>query len=311
MTQGKALLAGLDQTTHDQRLTTAEQALCDVCGVKTIEVARRLMSELVHLQHAEAPQSDADELVKSIALLAKLQPTNATEALLSVQMIGVHQGRFRFLRQRSGCSGLGGSAQGFSASREHRFGVGGAHDDSLDMFAEVGFATHGAHLGEKRLDLAERRENLTVGGAKCIGINGAGRHQRRRQIPVAQHHAERGVPLATHERDELGEALWVEVSEEPAARLAQHWLSAQIEQLEVELRALKWCRHGAVIQFVNDVPRDPIASRSQPPSKPATTETITRLGPAIEQSAWNREVVMCPQRMSPWRRPMDCRRRAT
>jgi hypothetical protein len=57
-----------------------------------------------------------------------------------------------------------------------------------------------------------------------------------------------------NERDELGDTLWVEVNEKPTARLAQHWLSAQIEQLEVELCALKWCRHGAVIQFVNDVP---------------------------------------------------------
>jgi hypothetical protein len=117
-TRGKAPLAGLDHS-DDQRVALTYQALCDVIGVKTIDVALRLLSQLVHLQHTETPQSDADELVKSIALLAELQPTNATEALLSVQMIGVHQAAMVFLARATaeGQTLLGADANVLRATR--------------------------------------------------------------------------------------------------------------------------------------------------------------------------------------------------
>jgi hypothetical protein len=79
----------------DQR--EAVKLAADLCGVKTRAVANLVLGEVVSLLSGGQSQETAENLHTAIALLGELGPTNATEALLSAQMIGTHQAATRFL----------------------------------------------------------------------------------------------------------------------------------------------------------------------------------------------------------------------
>jgi hypothetical protein len=71
-----------------------------VGGVATDEVWESLMRELINLHHPPeaAPEKHIHHLLfQSSVMLAELQPTSALEALLSVQMIGVHRTAMSFI----------------------------------------------------------------------------------------------------------------------------------------------------------------------------------------------------------------------
>ena len=68
-------------------------------------------------------------------------------------------------------------------------------------------------------------------------------------VPVAEYHPDAGVPLTAGNSRQVGEALGREFGEEPRARLAENGLSPQLEQLEVEPRALVGSGHQSV-QYV-------------------------------------------------------------
>ena len=58
------------------------------------------MRELISLHHPPEAASEKHThnlLLQNIAIMAELQPTGALEALLSVQMIGVHRTAMRFI----------------------------------------------------------------------------------------------------------------------------------------------------------------------------------------------------------------------
>ena len=96
-----------------------------------------------------------------------------------------------------------------------------------------------AELSEQRMNLAEGPEDFAVGGEKCRAVDRAARDERRGHVPVAEHHSERRVALAAQDCHELFEGLGIEVAEEPVARLAQDRLAPELEQAQVQQRALE------------------------------------------------------------------------
>jgi hypothetical protein len=70
-------------------------ALCAIAGVKTTELAMLLRAQVKKLQ----PGLAEGHFVGAMCLFAELRPQTATEALLAVQMAGVHNAATAFLAE--------------------------------------------------------------------------------------------------------------------------------------------------------------------------------------------------------------------
>ena len=96
--------AGPDRALTKAREDVAQllaETLRRVCGVKTPEVAYALASQVANLQvwTRPDPEEPVDALMRATHLLLELAPKTGAEALLSVQMLGVHEAATAFLRQ--------------------------------------------------------------------------------------------------------------------------------------------------------------------------------------------------------------------
>lgn len=112
-TQGKAgsvsLVAtpnaetSLAKTSPSQKATRAELIdklradMCQLAGIKSKDLAERISSQVALLQVLEASSAPVERLGIAWQTLGELQPENATQALLAVQMIGVHHAAVSFL----------------------------------------------------------------------------------------------------------------------------------------------------------------------------------------------------------------------
>ena len=67
-----------------------EDALRTVTGVKTNELAYQLAAQIANLQLWNKSDDTADHFTTAVNLLAEMKPETPTEAMLAVQMIGVH-----------------------------------------------------------------------------------------------------------------------------------------------------------------------------------------------------------------------------
>ncbi len=72
-----------------------------VCGVKTAEMAHALASQVAQLQvwTRSDPARRVQTLTRATCLLGEIGPKTGPEALLAVQMIGVHEAATTFLRR--------------------------------------------------------------------------------------------------------------------------------------------------------------------------------------------------------------------
>jgi hypothetical protein len=86
---------------HDQYLAGARELVCAVTGTKAREVADRILAQMRAMQAWGADLPEKEKMLAAVHMFAELQPANLTEALLAVQMIGVHEAALLFLR-RSG-----------------------------------------------------------------------------------------------------------------------------------------------------------------------------------------------------------------
>src|ERR1043166_6782176 len=77
-------------------MASINEELCQVTGVKTVEVANQIVSEMRAMQIWASDAPDNDKLFTAFAMMAELNPANATEALLAVQMFGVHEAALLF-----------------------------------------------------------------------------------------------------------------------------------------------------------------------------------------------------------------------
>ena len=80
------------------KIEVTAESLRNVTGANDPKVARRLVGQLMSMQALEREPFDADMCTSAISLLGELEPKNATEGLLAVQMLGVHEVATRFLQ---------------------------------------------------------------------------------------------------------------------------------------------------------------------------------------------------------------------
>ena len=89
----------LSTKTREELIQVIEEAQCRCCGVRTPTVAEALVTQVVNLQVWTRPDRAhlPDALAKASCLLSELGPKTGAEALLAVQMIGVHEAATTFL----------------------------------------------------------------------------------------------------------------------------------------------------------------------------------------------------------------------
>jgi hypothetical protein len=101
----------LQQAQHANELQQADRAklvakvdefLCNVTGIKSREVAHQIWSQMMSMQVGGADLTDIQKMNVTLQMMAELKPGNATEALLAVQMFGVHEAALVFLKRATG-----------------------------------------------------------------------------------------------------------------------------------------------------------------------------------------------------------------
>ena len=94
-----------------EQIAEVEKALCTIAGVRTKELAYQLASQVVNLQLWSKPTGNFDSLMVATSLLGEIKPETRVEAMLAVQMIGVHQAATIFLC-RANMKGRGNPSRG-------------------------------------------------------------------------------------------------------------------------------------------------------------------------------------------------------
>ncbi len=86
-------------TKRRNEITVAQEMFRKACGVKTDKVAHVLLTQAVHLLVWNRPDQSSlvEAFTRSAGLLAEIGPSSGLEALLAVQMIGVHEAATMFL----------------------------------------------------------------------------------------------------------------------------------------------------------------------------------------------------------------------
>ena len=83
-----------------QLIAKAEEQLCRLTGVQSKELANRIAHQMTAMQiWGSSNVTPGERLISAIDMIAGLKPANATEALLAVQMVGVHDAATKFLAQ--------------------------------------------------------------------------------------------------------------------------------------------------------------------------------------------------------------------
>ncbi len=86
----KAQEATAISKTRDDMVAEIKEILRTVAGVRTNELAYQLASQIANLQLWNKADGTAGNYMTAVNLLVEIKPETATEAMLAVQMIGVH-----------------------------------------------------------------------------------------------------------------------------------------------------------------------------------------------------------------------------
>ncbi len=92
------------QKRRAERISEIEDVVRQIAGVRTSDVAQHLVGQLSKLQPWANQRSDAERWSAAVTMLAELRPASGPEALLAVQLIGVHHAATQFLA-RATCEG--------------------------------------------------------------------------------------------------------------------------------------------------------------------------------------------------------------
>ena len=87
--------------TREELIRSIERTQCECSGVKTPRVAGALVTQVVNLQvwARHDPARLPEEFATASCLLSELGPKTGAEALLAVQMLGVHEAATVFLHR--------------------------------------------------------------------------------------------------------------------------------------------------------------------------------------------------------------------
>jgi hypothetical protein len=86
----------LQQADKAERMAKLDELLCKVTGIQSPEVVHQIWWQMERMQvlGADLPHHNL-----ALHMLAELKPANLTEALLAVQMVGVHEAALSFLKR--------------------------------------------------------------------------------------------------------------------------------------------------------------------------------------------------------------------
>jgi hypothetical protein len=101
----KAMKKATDNRTGVIKVKTPEEraevlnGLCKMTGATTEKGALRIISQMLGVQAWFRDETEEERVVAAANMISGLAPANATEALLAVQMFGVHEAATLFLKR--------------------------------------------------------------------------------------------------------------------------------------------------------------------------------------------------------------------
>jgi hypothetical protein len=82
------------------KMAEIRKLICAASGIRGERAAERILSQLEHMQMWGAKDAQGGErLVHAMEMLVELKPANVVEAMLTVQMVGVHEAALMFLKR--------------------------------------------------------------------------------------------------------------------------------------------------------------------------------------------------------------------
>jgi hypothetical protein len=93
--QEDALLMVRNREEHDELL----KKFCKATGTRTESGADLIINQLMAMQVSFRRRTEEQRVIAATDLILEFEPTNPTEALLSVQMFGVHEAALLFLQR--------------------------------------------------------------------------------------------------------------------------------------------------------------------------------------------------------------------
>jgi|SRR5580693_4241294 hypothetical protein len=91
--------AALQKTYSSEELAKIREKFCKLTGTTTESGAQRITSQMAAMMVWGRKNTDEQKAVAALDLIMELAPANATEALLAVQMLGVHEAALLFLQR--------------------------------------------------------------------------------------------------------------------------------------------------------------------------------------------------------------------
>lgn len=109
----------LQKTYNPEELAAIKEKFCELTGTTTETGAERIVNQLASMLVWGRNNADGQKAVAALDLVMELAPANATEALLAVQMLGVHEAALLFLQRATldGQTFEGNDANVFRATR--------------------------------------------------------------------------------------------------------------------------------------------------------------------------------------------------
>ena len=87
----------VDKEARDQRLHDLILSACKVTGIRSRELANRMVIQVVEALVQLKSREAEDDLIKAIAAIGEMEPQNLTEAMLATQMIAANDAALMFL----------------------------------------------------------------------------------------------------------------------------------------------------------------------------------------------------------------------
>jgi hypothetical protein len=87
----------VDKKARDQRLHDMILSACKVTGIRSRELANRMVIQVVEALVQQKSREAEDDLIKGIAAIGEMEPQNLTEAMLATQMIAANDAALMFL----------------------------------------------------------------------------------------------------------------------------------------------------------------------------------------------------------------------
>lgn len=82
-----------------EHIANINKFICDATGTRSKEFGNRIISLLQVLQLHPPQATEGERWTDAVSAMAEMKPSNATEALLATQMLGVHEAVVRFMER--------------------------------------------------------------------------------------------------------------------------------------------------------------------------------------------------------------------